>query len=184
VKKANSEQLLQLLADRGEMNARDFLEVVPRPDRTYVDFYPVAALLHAGYISTDTTVTLGGTKIAGKLGLNTHETSVFLCTLTLKAGETFEVDGAQQNSAHDFDVRIFITSEGYLRLDELAERRAERSRKRIDYLIALGVAIVAALLSSYLTHYFAAERQRAERTLQGVAPTTYFERALQRLPEV
>ena len=137
----------------------------------YLDFYPVAALLHAGYVSTDSALDSGEKSVEGKLGLNTKDTAVFLCQLMLKPGASFEVDDCPRDSACDFPLKVFITSEGYLRLDELAERKAERFRKRIDYCVALAVAIVAALLSSSLTHYFASERHRTERAKQDVAPT-------------
>ena len=169
--KAITEQLLRLLADRGEMKAQEFLASVPRTRGDYLDFYPVAALLHAGYISTDSTFDSGDKKVEGKLGLNTKDTAVFLCQLMLKPGESFQIDDCPRESAHDFPLKVFITSDGYLRLDELAERKAERVRKRIDYLAALAVAIVAALVSSYLTHHFASERQRAERAKQDPVPT-------------
>jgi hypothetical protein len=157
-----TEDLLNVISERGEMPAQEFLKAVPRKRGDYLDFYPAAVLLHAGYVSTDSTTESGGERVKGKLGLNTYDTAVFLCQLMLKPGESFKINDCPRDSAHNFPLKVFITSEGFLRLDELAERRAERVQKRVDYGIALSVAIVAALLSSYLTHLFASERLRLE----------------------
>jgi hypothetical protein len=79
-----SEPLLELLAAEGEMKAQDFLTHVRRTCGDYLDFYPVAALLHAGYITTDSeTSTPAGKTIKGKLGGNLQATAVFLCQLVL-----------------------------------------------------------------------------------------------------
>jgi hypothetical protein len=66
-----SEPLLELLAAKGEMKAQDFLTHVQGTRGDYLDFYPVAALLHAGYITTDSeTSPPDGKTIKGKLGGN------------------------------------------------------------------------------------------------------------------
>ena len=120
-KQFTSEQLLELLAEKGEMKAQDFLAHAPRPRGDYIDFYPVAALMHAGYIASNSPNNRGGETIKGKLGFNTKDTSVFMCQLLLNTGESFEIDGCPRKSADDFPVKLFITAEGYLRLDELRE---------------------------------------------------------------
>lgn len=99
------------------MRAQEFLSNVPRIRGDYVDFYPVAALLHAGYVSTDSTTESGKKKVEGQLGLNTKDTAVSLCQLTLKPGDSFQIDGCPRDSTHDFPLNVFITAEGYLRLD-------------------------------------------------------------------
>lgn len=165
-----TEELLQSLANRGEMKAQEFLSRVPRTRGDYLDFYPVAALLHAGYISSDSTFERGERKVEGKLGLNTKDTAVFLCQLSLNLGESFEIDGCPRESAHDLPLKVFMTSDGYLRLDELRQRRTERLKKRIDYMVSLSIAVVAALLSSFMAHYFALERQHLERVQQNSKP--------------
>jgi hypothetical protein len=60
--RAITEKLLYLLSAHGEMSAREFLSHVPRPRGDYLDFYLAATLLHAGYVSTDTTTSGAGEK--------------------------------------------------------------------------------------------------------------------------
>lgn len=146
------------------MRAQEFLALVPRIRGDYMDFYPVAALMQAGYINSDSTHDRGGEKVRGKFGLSTKHSAEFMCQLVLPPGEVLTIEGfPPRESAHDFPVNLFITSEGYLRLDELRERRLDRRTKRIDYLMAFMVAIVVALISSYVAHYFALERLALER---------------------
>src|SRR5947207_15222760 len=90
---SSMESLLALLAVRGEMDAQTFLAAVSRPRTDYSDFFQVAALLHAGYIGTDSITEIRGEKIPGRLGATTRDTSIFLCQLMLKPGESFEIDG-------------------------------------------------------------------------------------------
>ena len=153
-----SEHLLLSLAKEGEMEAQEYLKLVPRVRNDYVDFYPVAGLLHGNYISTDTSTDSGGHTIKGKLGGDMQATSIFLCQLMLTPNESFKIAGCDRRSAHDFQLKIFINADGYLRLDELNKRRIERKRKRNDYLITVAVAILTAVLSSFLTHYFTLQR--------------------------
>ena len=161
-----AEPLLEILAAHGEMKAQDFLAHVPRRSNDYLDFYPAAALLHAGYVSTDSTTETGGTKVRGTLGLTMQDTAVFLCQLILPPGESFQINNCPRDSAYNFPVKMFMTADGYLRLDELERRRTERRRKRNDYIVSLTVAVLVALISSYLAHYFAVIRSQAERTQQ------------------
>jgi hypothetical protein len=150
----------------GEMKAQEFLADVPRPRGDYVDFYPIAALVHAGYICSDSVTESHGQTITGKIGVNTHETAVMLCQLALPAGQSFEIDGSPRESWHGFPMRLFMTAEGYLRLDELEKRRKERNRKRIDYFVSFVAAVIVALLSSSLANYYASKRAQAERAQQ------------------
>jgi hypothetical protein len=162
--KLMAEPLLKLLAAEGEMKAQDFLTHVKRNRGDYLDFYPIAALLHAGYITTDSVTSTGrGQEVVGKLGGNLQDTAVFLCQLMLPPDESFQINGCLRDSAHNFPVQMFMTAEGYLRLDELEKRRIERKRKRIDYIVSLAIAVLVALLSSYLAHYFAVKRSQIER---------------------
>jgi hypothetical protein len=156
-----AEPLLEILAAHGEMTGQEFLKHVERKRGDYLDFYPVAALLHGGYITTDSETTTG-TKIAGaKLGVNMQDTAVVLCQLILPPGESFQINKCPRDSWHNFPVKMFMTADGYLRLDELEQRRIERKRKRNDYIVSLAVAVLVALLSSYLAHYFATKRCRS-----------------------
>lgn len=171
---ATTEQLLSILAQHGEMTGQEFVARVPRLRGDYSDFYPAAALLHAKYIDTDISSGEPGKLVKGSFGPNTHETAVSFCQLALPEGESFQDYEAPRNSWHDFPCRIFMTAEGYLRLDELKQRHIERKRKRVDYIMSIVVAILAALISSYLTHYYASKRLQVEiprRTLSGIENT-------------
>jgi hypothetical protein len=160
-----SERLLALLAQYGEMKAQEFVIHVPRLRGDYLDFYPAAALLHAGYIGTDVkTGPVGGKMVESSLGPNTHDTAIMFSRFALPAGESVQIDNAPpSDSLHKFPCRIFMTAEGYLRLDELEQRRVERNRKRNDYFVSLTVAVLVALISSYLAHYYASKRLLLER---------------------
>ena len=167
-----SEDLLRILAKHGEMSAQELLKNVHRSRGDYLDFYPVAALLHGNYIATDSSGERSGQQFQDKLGLNTQETAVFLCQLMLPQGESFQFNNCGRESAAKFPLKMFMTADGYLRLDELDQRRIERNRKRIDYFVSFTVAVIVALLSSYLTHYFASRRLQIERNQRVVTSSS------------
>lgn len=152
-------QLLEQLADRGQMSANEFLKGVPRTHGEYVDFYSAAALLHAGYVSTDSTTESGGEKKRGTLGIDTRDTAIFLQQLMLPKGDKFQIDGCPRESAIDFPVTFFITADGYLKLEELNEKKANQRQQRLNYLMSFLVAVVAAVLSAILFNYFAVQRE-------------------------
>ena len=158
-----SKELLETAASAGELSAFEFLEKIPRTFGNYKDFYQAAALLHAGYISTDSTTDSQGEKKRGTLGIDTKETAVFLQQLVLPKGESFEINGCPRDSAAGFPVRFFITAKGYLKLEEIIEREASKKQKRIDYAVSLLVAIIAVIVSSFLFHYFALQRTPENR---------------------
>lgn len=169
-----TEDLLKVLALHGEMKAQEFLSHVARPRRDYIDFYPVAALLQARYIATDAiTEHHRGMTITGQLGADSRETALMLCQVMLPPGQSFEVNRVRRESLHNIPMLVFMTAEGYLRLDELEQREMERRRKRIDYFVSFTVAVLVALLSSYLTHYFASRRLQIERAQQSAPAPVY-----------
>jgi hypothetical protein len=130
-KPLTSEQLLEILAEEGEMRAQEFLAMVPRPRGDYIDFYPAAALMDSGYIRSDSRHERGDQKVQGKFGFSTKDIAQYMCQLVLAPGEVLKMEGfPPRDSAHNFPVRVFMTSEGYLRLDELRERRLDRRRIR------------------------------------------------------
>lgn len=95
------------------MKAQDFLTHVQRKRGDYLDFYPVAALLHAGYITTDSeTSTHRGKTIEGKLGANLQDTAIFLCQLVLPPGGSFQINNCPRDSAYNFPVKVFVTADG------------------------------------------------------------------------
>src|SRR5436189_4481572 len=124
--------------------------------------------MEAGYIAVDGEVTTGaGITVRGKLGADTRESAIMFCQLALPKGESFEIYNCPRESWHDFPCIIFLTAEGYLRLDELERRKTERRRKRMDYFVSLIVAVLVALISSYLTHLYATRRAETESARQG-----------------
>lgn len=152
--KAVNEELLRLLAKRGEMPAREFLLFVKRVRNDYTDFYGVSAMLHAGYISTDSSTESGGKAVKGTFGFDTQDTSVSLCQLTMAPGESFTFNDCPRDSWHDFPIKIFITSSGLLKLEELDQRADANRQKRFDYLFAFVIAILAAVAGGFFTSYF------------------------------
>jgi hypothetical protein len=158
---AVNEELLRLLATRGEMPARELLLRVKRTRKDYTDFYGVAAMLHAGYLATDSSSEEGGKTIRGTFGFDTQDTSVSLCQLAMAPGESFTFNDCPRDSWHDFPVKIFITSDGLLKLEELDQRAETNRQKRFDYFFAVVIAILAALAGGYFTSYFSQPSQPA-----------------------
>ena len=156
------ENLLRLVAKRGEMRAQDLVAKVARQNDDYTHFYALAAMLHAGYISTDSTIESGGEKKRGVLGLDTQSTAVALCQLALPEGESFTFNECPRDSWHNFPIKFFITSDGLLKLEELDERGDGKRQKRFDYFFAVFIAILAAVVGGFATSYFTPQPQMAE----------------------
>ena len=154
-----NEELLRLLATRGEMPARDLTLLVERKRNDYTDFYGLAAMLQAGYMATDSNTESRDRTEHGAFGLDMQDTAVSLCQLSMSPGESFTFDDCQMESWHDFPVKIFITSDGLLKLEELDQRVESRRQRRFDYLFAVAIAILAALASGYFTSVFTPQPQ-------------------------
>lgn len=147
-----NEQLLKTLAVNGEMEIRDFLKQVDRSRNDYTDFYGVAAMLHGGYISTDTTTT--DEPIRGALGIDSQCTAITLCQIALEPGQFFIENKLPRESWYDFSAKIFITIQGLLKLEELERYNSSLQQKRFDYLFTIFVAIFTAIVTSLVTNYF------------------------------
>lgn len=156
--KAVNEELLRLLASRGEMPARELVQLVARVQSDYTDFYGLAAMLQAGYMATDSSSEVRGRTERGALGLDTQRTAVSLCQLALAPGEAFTFNDCARESWHDFPVKIFITSNGLLKLEELDQRAESRRQKRRDYWFAVAIAILAAVAGGYFTSVFSSQQ--------------------------
>lgn len=163
------EDLLRLLASRGEMPAQELVVKVPRNSNDYTDFYGLAAMLHSGYISTDSTTESRGEKRRGTLGLDMQDTAVFLCQLALPRGESFTFNECPRDSLYDFPLKVFITSTGLLKLEELAQRAETKRQKRFDYFFAVFIAILAAVAGGFATSYFTPQSQSKTQSSE-VAP--------------
>jgi hypothetical protein len=151
---AYNEELLKSLASKGEMPIREFLLKVNRPRNDYTDFYGVSAMLHGGYISTDTTHLSDGKMVRGTLGIDTKSTSIVLCQIALEPGQSFIENELPRESWHDFSAKVFITTQGLLKLEEINENNSARSQKRFDYVFAIFIAILAAAAGGIATSYF------------------------------
>lgn len=151
---AYNEELLKSVATKGEMPIREFLLKVARPRNDYTDFYGVAAMLHGGYISTDTTHRFDGETVRGALGVDTKSTSITLCQIALEPGQSFIENELPRESWHEFPAKIFITALGLLKLEEIHERNSTRTQKRFDYVFAIFIAILAAAAGGIATSYF------------------------------
>lgn len=148
---SSNEDILRLLALNCEMLAIDLLKHVKRVHNDHRDFYGVAAMLHAGQLETDSTSTRKGYDASKKLGFDTQDIAVALCQLTLAPGETYSFNGDVRDSWHDFPVRIFITSNGLQKLEEINKDDKARRQKRNDYIWAFFIAIVAAIVGALAT---------------------------------
>lgn len=140
------QQLLQAVSEKREVSLAELLKLVPAETETHLDFYPVAVLIHAGYLQTDTTTSSGSLDEKnfpdkrGRLGFDTRETALLLFDVSK--------DSEWANVA-----RIFLTADGNLKLEEIQEREAARLEKRMDYRVSLLIAVLAALISSTVGFY-------------------------------
>jgi len=135
------QHLLQAVSEKHEVSLAELLQLVPADKNTHLDFYPLAVLLHAGYLQTDTTTSLGSLDEKnfpdkrGRLGFDTRETALLL----------FDVS---KDSKWATEVRVFLTASGNLKLEEIQERQAAIQAKQTDYRMSLLIAVLAALISS------------------------------------
>ena len=148
------EGLLRLLATRGEMPGQELALLVQRLRNDHTDFYGLAALMHAGYMSTNSSTEARRRIEQGFFGFDTHDTSVCLCQLALPPGKSFAFNDTTRESWHDLPVNIFITSNGLLKLEELDQKAELRRQKRFDYWFAVAIAILAALASGFFSSFF------------------------------
>jgi hypothetical protein len=149
-----NQSLLRALAMRGEMSAREFLAMVPRKTLGHTDFYGVAALLHGGFVSTDTTWGVGKLEGRGTLAEDMLNTAVHLCQMTLKKGESFSLHGCPRDAWDPSDVSFFVTPQGLLKLEELDAKTANDKERRFDRWYAFGLAIVAAVAGGWASNWF------------------------------
>lgn len=150
-----NENLLRLIATNGEMSAQDLVTKIDRRKGDYTDFYGLAAMLHAGYISSSSVSEVGGGKSRGTLGFDTQNTAVFLCQLALPKGESFTFNECPRDSAHDLPLQFFITFSGLLKIEELDAHLEIKRQKRRDYFVTALIAIVAAVVGGLASSYFA-----------------------------
>jgi hypothetical protein len=148
------EDLLRLLAARGEMPGQELVRLVQRLRNDHTDFYGLAALMHAGYMSVDLSSEERGRIERGPFGFDTQDTAVCLCQLALPPGESFAFNDVARESWHDLPVKIFITSNVLLKLEELDQKSESRRQRRFDYWFAVAIAIFAALASGFFTRFF------------------------------
>jgi hypothetical protein len=149
----SAKDYLELIAEKGDLNGYELTAHVPRTHGDYRDFYPLAALLHCGYVQTDSSVHLTNReKLYGALGYTTQDSAASLCQFSLPAGASFEIEGVVYNAyGKDFAVNFFLTGSGYLELGKLREREQEQGRRKSDHWIALAIAVGAAILSAAAT---------------------------------
>lgn len=153
-----NQRLLEAVSEKGELEIQELLNVVPRIKGTYLDFYPLAILLHAGYLQTDTTTERMWGHVRSteneKLGFDTKETAQTLFQIALPKGESFIVNKVVRESWCDAEIVIFLTANGAMKLEEIQDKRASKKEKFTDYRVSLLIAVLAALVSSAATFYF------------------------------
>lgn len=146
-------KILKRISDKGVVSIQEAVSMIKRKNGDYTDFIPLAILLHANYIETDTTSSQGGEKIKGTLGFNTKDTARSLALVATPQGEHCEIDGFKNPSWSDMDAYVFITANGALKLEEINERQRADEERNTGYRIAILTAILASILSSALTAF-------------------------------
>lgn len=151
-------KLLEAVSEKGELAIQDLLKVIPRPKGNHFDFYPLAILLHAGYIQTDSSSerTWGRDKTTefGKLGFDTKDTAITLRQISLPKGEKFTFNNVARESWCDLEINVFLTANGAIKLEEINDKMLAKQEKFRDYRVSLLIAVLAALVSSAATFYF------------------------------
>lgn len=128
------------------MEIHEWLQSVPRPSNSYRDFYPAAALFHAGLVEANTLASQG--RPPGAVSDTIKGTAEALCQMTLPKAEFFLTsDGLRRESWSDAGFTVNVTADGLLKLDEQSEK-AEARR------FAILLAILASLVASVGTAYF------------------------------
>lgn len=146
-------EILQRISEKGVITTQDAVKLVERKNGDYTDFIPMAILLHADYIETDTTNSEGTEKIKGTLGFHTKDTAQSLALVATPRGEYCEVNGFKNPSWSDMSAYVFITANGALKLEEINERKRADIERNTGYRIAILTAILASILSSALTAF-------------------------------
>ena len=133
-------KLLRVLAERGEMLAEDWLDLVPRKLGDHRDYYQAAALLHANYVGLNTDT--------GRLGDSVQETAQNFRQICMPKSESFEVYGCTRESWRDGSFEVYITETGILKLDEIDEKAAGA---RTTLLLVILASVLSAALTYWLT---------------------------------
>lgn len=140
-------RLLEEVAAAGEVDGPDLVARVPRKSTTLADFYGLAALIESGFIAANTAQ-------GGPFGTSTWQRAALLCQLNLKPGETLRYGEATWDAWDGGPIKFFITGAGVLKLEELHARKAAAKQKRWDYAVSAGVAIMAAVATTTLAHFY------------------------------
>jgi len=156
-------KLLEAVSEKGELEIQDLLKAVPRTTGNYLDFYPLAILLHASYFETDTSTHQGSLSETGKLGFNTKDTAQALYQISLPKGESFIVNKVSRESWCDAEIKVFLTANGAIKLEEIQDKIIAKKEKFRDYRVSLLIAVLAALISSAATFYFSTQSANTER---------------------
>ena len=150
----NLEQLLRFVAGHGEVSADNLVDLVPRPTGTYRDFYPLASLLHAGMLATDTSTQQGKDSARGTLGISMQDTACFLQQIATPKGATFIFHEVERDSARGLPISVFMTSSGYARLETIDNELSDHRRKTRELVLTILVAVLAAIVGGWASTYF------------------------------
>ena len=148
------EKLLRFVASHGEVCADDVVDRVPRPTGTHRDFYPLASLLHADLLTTDTGFNRGNESAKGTLGSTTQDTASFLDQIAAPKGTSVKFHDAEHESIRGAPISFFMTNAGYSRLEEIDCAVEEQRRKTRELLLTICVAVLAAIVGGWASTYF------------------------------
>ena len=151
---SNLEKLLRFVADHGEVNADDLVDLVSRPTGTYRDFYPLASLLHGGLLATDTSTQQGKESARGTLGISMQDTACFLQQIATPKGATFKFHEVERDSARGLPIAFFMTSSGYSQLEKIDSQSHDNRKKTRELVLTILVAVLAAIVGGWASTYF------------------------------
>lgn len=143
-------RILRVLSSSGDMTLEDLSRLLPRKFNDHRDFYPLASLLHQGFIEdpyasisdASNTMQILGSK-AQLLSWKLYAMSTAEKTATYK-GQTWSIHGGDELLR---DQRFSLTGAGYLYLEESKIRRNDR-------IFAGLLAIISAAIAAYFTFLF------------------------------
>ncbi|MFV3331879.1 hypothetical protein ACNFIA_13180 [Pseudomonas sp. NY15437] len=145
-----SYELLEKVAEAGILSIQDAVGLIDEKSGSYVDFMPLAILLHAGYIETDTENSFGREKVKAKFGFDTKSIAENLALVATPEGKSRDINGIKQQSWSSMEAYVFITAPGALRLEEFYEKRKADQERNTGYRVAILTAVLSSMISAVL----------------------------------
>jgi hypothetical protein len=133
------EEILRIVAASYLMALKDVVAKLESPPNTLKDYFPLALLLHGGYLETN-----GSGSSAPAPGLSAENAQAEASFLWLWHTEDRERERRLDR------LEVSVTAKGLLKLEELDRIEEARRVKRWDYFVTAGAAILGAVLAGLL----------------------------------